>query len=233
MARDPWVQRFDENADEDDRYARHLEQECADRGAEKGGRCARDSDWCDGVICEERGLGCPNSDASRERGILSQISSNVTDGGMTIEEFERAVEEGLKGFGGPKQLPPVQFVLKGRRTEKTAVMIETAAHALVAGQQVRYVCPDDEQAHEFNQKVIARAAEIREQLAAGPPPPPPPGPAEPPQIPTLRHGPCVSGWRLVWRWIQAVLFVVAAWVLAAAVGLAIFIGVAWALGNGS
>lgn len=25
-------------------------------------RCARDSDWCDGVICKERGMGCPNAD---------------------------------------------------------------------------------------------------------------------------------------------------------------------------
>lgn len=25
-------------------------------------RCPRDSDWCDGVICTERGIDCPNSD---------------------------------------------------------------------------------------------------------------------------------------------------------------------------
>lgn len=29
-------------------------------------RCARDSDWCDGVICRERGIDCPYSDAPRE-----------------------------------------------------------------------------------------------------------------------------------------------------------------------
>src|SRR3954469_5589558 len=25
-------------------------------------RCARDSDWCDGVICRQYGINCPNAD---------------------------------------------------------------------------------------------------------------------------------------------------------------------------
>lgn len=27
--------------------------------------CARDSDWCDGVICRENGIDCPNADPTR------------------------------------------------------------------------------------------------------------------------------------------------------------------------
>lgn len=28
-------------------------------------RCARDSDWCDGVICRERGIDCPNAEPAQ------------------------------------------------------------------------------------------------------------------------------------------------------------------------
>lgn len=30
-------------------------------------RCARDSDWCDGHICRERGIDCPNAEPLDER----------------------------------------------------------------------------------------------------------------------------------------------------------------------
>jgi hypothetical protein len=31
-------------------------------------RCARDSDWCDGVICREHGVKCPNATSSASPG---------------------------------------------------------------------------------------------------------------------------------------------------------------------
>lgn len=34
---------------------------------EATGRCARDSDWCDGYVCREHGLDCPNAEG-RESG---------------------------------------------------------------------------------------------------------------------------------------------------------------------
>ena len=30
--------------------------------ATRAERCARDSDWCDGTLCRERGIDCPNAD---------------------------------------------------------------------------------------------------------------------------------------------------------------------------
>lgn len=36
------------------------------RGKSHRERCPRDSDWCDGVICTERGIDCPNSDQRQE-----------------------------------------------------------------------------------------------------------------------------------------------------------------------
>lgn len=30
-------------------------------------RCARDSDWCDGRVCAERGIACPNADPEPRR----------------------------------------------------------------------------------------------------------------------------------------------------------------------
>jgi hypothetical protein len=42
-----------------------------------------------------------------------------------------------------------------------------------------------------------------------------------------------TGWRLLWRWLKVIAFVIAAWVLALAVAVTIFMAVAWALGNGS
>lgn len=34
-------------------------------------RCARDSDWCDGRLCRERGIDCPNADPPEEEVVES------------------------------------------------------------------------------------------------------------------------------------------------------------------
>lgn len=52
--------------------AKHVQEIPPERASES---CARDSDWCDGQICRDLGIDCPNADLSDTMAPFEELSS--------------------------------------------------------------------------------------------------------------------------------------------------------------
>lgn len=79
-------------------------------GGEQRERCPRDSDWCDGAICRDFGVDCPNADPPRptERDGLDAWKAYITFIESRCSDLERfAADQIARAVELAERTPPV------------------------------------------------------------------------------------------------------------------------------